>query len=76
MRQLITAGIRARLPLSRIAELWQDFQAQRQADPHRRDLFDLSPYQDLRRPHAQRIWVKIDAYPDGPVATMFLSDEY
>ena len=77
MRQLITAGIRARLPLSRITQLWQDFHQQRQAPASRgRDLFDLAGYQDPRRPYAQRIWVKIDPYPDGPVATMFLSDEY
>ncbi len=80
MRQLLTVGVRSRLSLHRINDLWAEFQRLYNAHPGE-DLFEVGDHHDYRDLHRQSIYVRIDdrrgwAGLPEKVATMFLSNEW
>ncbi len=79
MRQLLTVGVRSHFGLSTINQMWERFTNQLCEQPNE-TLFKVGQHIDWRtpdrKPHAQEVWVKLDKYPDGTVATMLLADEY
>lgn len=75
MRQILTVGVKARFPLSKINDLWSEFLRQLTENPCE-DFFEVGDHTDFRSLRHQKILVKIDQYPGEKVATMLLSDEW
>ncbi len=75
MRQILTVGVRARFSLRQIDDFWSEFLRLRTENPAE-DLFWVGMHTDWKNLYKQKVFVKIDQYPEGKVATMLLSDEY
>ncbi len=75
MRQILTVGVRARFSLNQINNFWSEFLRLRNENPCE-ELFWVGMHTDWRNLYKQKVFVKVDTYPEGKTATMLLSEEF